>query len=320
MIELYKHVKLVREAVSEMAHLFKAGWHMAMEAAGAVIKWFTSGPLVWIKQQLGVFTQFWDQHGQEIMKIWHAAWDIIEAYVHVVWGLISTYLKAGMDLLIGVYKAGWDIISGVVRMAFDVIATIVETGIHVVLDIIGAVLDVIQGHWAAAGREIQNVTEDTWHGVVHIVETIVGGFGSMLDSAGKALVDGLIAGIEAAAGGLMSTIEGLAHDVSKAFSGILHILSPSQVFREHGHMIVEGLRLGIEDYAPRAVAAADRLASMVSAGASGGYSGTGGGGRGGDTYNFYVSPLVDPDKTAREIQQMLLRLKRNRGQTALGLG
>jgi TP901 family phage tail tape measure protein len=320
MIELYKHVKLVREAVSEMAHLFKAGWHMAMEAAGAVIKWFTGGPLAWIKQQLGVFSQFWAQHGEEIKKIWHAAWDIISAYVHVVWGLVSTYLKSGMDVLVGVFGAGWDIISGLIKMAWDVISTIVSTGIHVVLDIIGAVLDVIQGHWAAAGRSLQNATMAIWHGVVRIITTVTDGFGRMLVSAGKALISGLISGIKSATGGLLSTISGLAKDVSGAFSSVLHILSPSRVFYEHGQMIVEGLRLGISDSAPRAIQAADRLASMVSAGAAGGYSGSGGGGRGGgDTYNFYVAPLTDPDKTAREIQQMLLRLKRNRGQTGLGL-
>jgi hypothetical protein len=37
-------------------------------------------------------------------------------------------------------------------------------------------------------------------------------------------------------------------------------------------------------------------------------------------YNFYVSPLSDQTKVARDIQQMLLALKRRNGRAPLGLG
>jgi hypothetical protein len=87
-------------------------------------------------------------------------------------------------------------------------------------------------------------------------------------------------------------------------------------------MIVEGLRLGIEDYAPGAVGAADRLASMVSAGAAG--AGGHGGGGGGTVVNVNFNGVVgDPQAVARQIQQLLLTLSRSKGfrpNTSAGLG
>lgn len=320
--ELYKHFRIVREAVADVASFFAGAWRDAMHLAGEAVKWFDDGPLVWIRAQMAVFAAWWKQNGAEITKIWTVAWDLISDYVRINVEIIKTVVKVGMDILTSELKAGWDVISGIVKMAWDVIAIIVSTNIHVILDIISAVLDIIQGHWSAAGHQLENATSAIWHEVISIIRTVTSGFGSILWNAGSALIGGLIGGIKSAVGGLMSTVSGLAGDVSSAFGAALKIFSPSRVFREHGHMIVEGLRLGIEDYAPGAVGAADRLASMVSAGAAG--AGGHGGGGGGTVVNVNFNGVVgDPQAVARQIQQLLLTLSRSKGfrpNTSAGLG
>jgi len=59
---LYKHCALVRQIVADVANFFKAAWHEAMKLAGAAIQWFVNGPLKWIKEQIAVFTTWWNAH------------------------------------------------------------------------------------------------------------------------------------------------------------------------------------------------------------------------------------------------------------------
>ena len=281
LVELYKHFKTVRDVVADAGHVLSDVWNAAMAAAGAITKWFADGPLAYVKKQIGVFTSWWHQNGAEITKIWDAVWTVIAAVAKVEIGIIKTYVKVWLDLTVGVFKAAWDIVSGIVKMNWDVIATVISTTIHVVLDVISAVLDIIQGKWSAAGHELMDATNAAFHGIVRIIETIVSGFGSLLVNAGRALIGGLINGIESAVGGLFSTISNLAGGISHAFGSVLKIFSPSKVFREHGHMIVEGLRLGIEDYAPMALSAAEHLATGLSGAVAAGQYRAGAAGGGG---------------------------------------
>ena len=297
LVELYKHFKSVRDVVADAGHLMSDAWTGAMKAAGAITKWFADGPLAYVKTQIGVFSAWWQKNGAEIEKIWHAAWEVIGVYVRVVGGLIETYVKVWMDVLTAVFKASWDIISGVVKTAWDVIGTVISTTIHVVLDVISAVLDIIQGKWSAAGQQLMNATSTAFHGIVRIIEEIVSGFGSLLVSAGAALIHGLISGVEGAVGGLMSTISNLGHDVSSAFGAVLKMASPSKVFREHGHMIVEGLRLGILDGAPQVLSEVEHLGAGLSGAVAGGQYRGGGAGGVNLTLEFHVPPggILPPD-------------------------
>ena len=268
--ELYKHFKTVRDVVADAGHALSATWKAAMMAAGAITKWFADGPLVYLKAQTASLTAWWKQNGAEIDKIWHATWAVISVVAKVYIDMTKVEIKVFMDILKSVFEAGWDVISRIVKMNWDVMATLISTTIHVIEDVISAVLDVIQGKWSAAGHELMAATSTAFHGIVRIIETIVSNFGGLLVSAGGALIHGLISGIDGAVGGLLSTVSNLGGMVSHAFGAVLKIFSPSKVFRDHGHMIVEGLRLGIEDYAPQVMSAAQHLAAGLSGAVSAG--------------------------------------------------
>jgi hypothetical protein len=85
-------------------------------------------------------------------------------------------------------------------------------------------------------------------------------------TVGENVVDGILHGVEAAAGGLLSEAGNLAHDVEKAFTDPLSIFSPSRVMYEHGWNIVQGAIDGVRANAPQLVAEMRRLGGGVASG------------------------------------------------------
>jgi hypothetical protein len=76
---------------------------------------------------------------------------------------------------------------------------------------------------------------------------IFAGAGSWLWDAGRAIVDGLIRGMESKAKRLGEVVSGIAGSVTRGFRSALGIRSPSTVARQQGIFFMEGFRLGIQD-------------------------------------------------------------------------
>ena len=160
----------------------------------------------------------------------------------------------------------------------------------------------------------------------------IGDLGSLLFHAGVNAIDGLLHGMESMVGSAIHTVEGWGHDIVSALGDPfgIHFSDPSEasIMIKAGRRISEGLALGIDAGRSDATASMQRLAQATLGGfGSAGYGtgrGYGGGVRGGgDTYIFQIAPLTNPQAVAREIQQMLLNLKRDRGfkpDSSAGLG
>lgn len=77
---------------------------------------------------------------------------------------------------------------------------------------------------------------------------------------GGQIVDGLIEGIESKIPSLKGVFGHMGDDVIKAFKSVLQISSPSKVFAEFGANTVEGYAGGVDDAAPMAQDAIQRMA------------------------------------------------------------
>jgi hypothetical protein len=100
---------------------------------------------------------------------------------------------------------------------------------------------------------------------------------------GTDIVAGLVSGIINMGPNVLKAITGVAHSAIAAAKNALGIASPSKVFAEIGGYTAEGFAEGVDEGAPSAQSALERLAdpSMAAAsagGASGGGAGAGGGG------------------------------------------
>ncbi|HET9893707.1 MAG TPA: phage tail tape measure protein [Streptosporangiaceae bacterium] len=261
--ELWQHCKTVRDAVADVGKFFVTGWRDALKGAGEIIKWFDSGPMVWIHQQIAVFQKFWAKNHKEIEQIASNAWALIKDIIIPTWETIWAIVKSVFDVAVGVFKATWAVIIGVLKITWTVIETVVSTAIKVVLDVISATLDIIQGHWSAAGKDLQDATGAIWHGVVRIIKSVTSDFGSMLVSAGKDLVSGLMNGIRSMIGSLQSEAANMAGSVLHSVLHVFDSHSPSRKMYQIGVWVTQGLALGIGETARQVTAVARKLAADV---------------------------------------------------------
>lgn len=178
----------------------------------------------------------------------------------------------------------------------------------------------------------------------------------MFDS-GKQAGKGFLSGLEAQQKAIERLMEKIARSMVKTLRKELGINSPSRVGHDHGFMWGQGIANGIFAAFGIVRDASAHLAKAAVAGitgatfggsltgglegsiraltaqlakstaaltvAVGGHGGSIGSGRGGgDTYNFNFPRLVagNPDEIAKQIQTLLLDLKRHRGGGELGLG
>jgi hypothetical protein len=164
----------------------------------------------------------------------------------------------------------------------------------------------VQGWFSGLGKSITGFLKDA---------------GSWLLHAGQELMEGLIHGIESKRGGLIGELASIAGDIPKQVASLLGIKSPSIVMRGLGQETGAGLILGLADSRPGVSSASRGLAGAVTGGYAAASRGTGVtmGGGGGDVH-FHINGLVvDPQGTARQIQQIMRDYKRTGGGVALGL-
>jgi TP901 family phage tail tape measure protein len=291
--ELYKHCKTVRDIVADVAHFFESAWQQAMKAAGAVVTWFVHGPLALIKQEIAVFSAWWDAHSQEISEVTKAVWDYVSAVIRLDWEIAYDFIKAGLGDVEAVWRFAWDLIRDTVRTVWDLIASDIRIYVTLITGVIGIGLDLITGHWSKAWHDLLATGRALMGEIRSSILQFVGNFGTLLFDAGRNLVMGLADGIRSAIGAVTSAIGSVAGEVlahiphSPAKKGPLSGPGdPVLAGRRTAQMYAEGLASGSAgvEAAMRALAggglAAPRiggLAAAAMAGAGGGASAAAGG-------------------------------------------
>jgi TP901 family phage tail tape measure protein len=315
--EAYKHCKTFRDIVDDVGHALKTAFSAAFHAAGAVVHWFNSTVIQWIKGEIAQFMSWWHAHWTEIHEVIQVVWTGIKTQITVTWDTIWAILKPALALLEGAWKATWALVSGIVTTVWHVIRDTIGTAIRAIEDVIGIVLDVITGHWGKAWKDIKDLAHTIVSGTVHMIDDLFGGLASTLYNTGKAIISGLWNGLKAAANAMIGWVSNVAGDISGAFKSVLGIFSPSRVFHQHGRMIMQGLLNGIQEGAPGVTAAVRQVAQGIStAGAShlavsgGGLAYAGAGGAAGGTPVIQLEVYLDGRKLQNVVQKRTLRRER----------
>jgi TP901 family phage tail tape measure protein len=220
---------------------FHAVWSMTMNAVHGIVVWFNQNVLAWLKARLKDLTSWWKSHSTEIRGTWKLLWAAVKKEAQVAW----EFLKVGLEVLKAVFMAAWDLISGAIKTAWAIIAGTVTTGMHLVLNIVAVVMDILTGHWSKAWQDVKKLASDAFHDTVNGIKSVASNFGSMLYSAGKDLILGLIHGLKDMTGAVGDAISGIAHGAVNTAKSILGIASPSKVFRQIGIWVNEGLIQGL---------------------------------------------------------------------------
>jgi hypothetical protein len=146
-------------------------------------------------------------------------------------------------------------------------------------------------------------------GVETIVTTFTGGITALYE-AGKAIMDGLLRGLEEAWVRVWAWVKAKAKAIADAFEDVLEIDSPSKVFFEIGQNIMEGLQLGVGSLTPEVDA---QMAGVLQP--SGFAGATGGMPAAGSQYNIVVNAGmgVDGARLGEQIVSAIRKYERASG-------
>ena len=260
----------VTDLLSDLAATFKDVWeNKILPAVETFIEWFKANveptlKVIFANIQAGLqaFAGWWKANSDTIIGIVSAAWNAISNIFSAAFDLISGIVTAALALLRGDFTGVMEAIRGAVASAipkivaafFSVVEGIAGVIVLLATNIIPAiktvfvnVIQTIASVLAGAGAVVVGA-------MTGLIDAIIAGAKSVLGIAspskvfadiGKAIVDGIKAGIDAAWTAFVGWITRKLGSIIGIANEVFNIGSPSKVFAEIGGWIMAGLAMGI---------------------------------------------------------------------------
>jgi len=259
-----------------------------------------------------------------IVSVITAALQIVQGIIQVVTGVIS-----------GNWSQVWSGLGNIVSGAWNLIKSVITGALSIVGSVISAALNLIRSIFSGAWNALTGVVSGAWSGITGAISSGVSSavsfvsglpgkilsalssLGSLLISVGTNMMQGLIQGVQAAAGRIKDAVLGPIKDSVEAVKGFLGIHSPSRLFIGIGEFTGQGMAIGLRNTAGLIARASDALIPAIPETAydapavrpGGLYGASGSRGAGGDTH-ITVYEAVDAAATAADVA------RRKKGQDA----
>lgn len=238
--------------------------------AGFFRKWWPLLLVIFLPV-LAVIIAIWNHFHSQIESVAKTVWNAVKSFLHGVWTVIKTIAEdtwLGIKIVIlqpleavwSWIKSVWNTISGWLSSKWRFIEAIASAT------------------WSAIKSAMVGPLTSAWHSITstvdHIASAISSGLhsawdavksvGSWFESIGSSIVEGIISGVENAAGSLFSSLKNLASDALSSAKSFLGINSPSKLFADHvGLGIAEGVAKGVDDNSHLAVRSVRSMAGAV---------------------------------------------------------
>jgi len=224
-----------------------------------------------VETALNAITTWWDEHGTSIMGIVDNAWTIIQTTVDTVINVVLGIIRTVMQLINGDWSGAWETIKGIAETVWANLQTIIGTAANSVQTAVTIAIETLRDLLSPIWDSITTKVTETWGSITTAVtekvaevydaatgkiDEILTWIGEQVErftSMGSAIIDGLKAGVRAAAGGVIEAAKGVINDAIAAAKRLLGMSSPSKVFIGIGEGISEGLGIGIGNQAEFAI-------------------------------------------------------------------
>jgi len=254
-----------------------AGWHWIQRTtstvwnaiAGFFKKWWPLLLVIFaapIAALIGIWNRFHTTITNTAKTVWNAIssffgaiWTVIKGAAMAAWNDIKTVVIGPMVALWGLLKSLWATVSGWLSAAWGSIRAVAAS---VWGSIKGAMTGPLTAAWhtisgtmSSIGKAISGGLNAAWNAVK--------GIGSRFLTIGKAIVDGMVHGIESGAGAVGSAAKHVAESALNSAKSFLGIASPSKAFAEIGAYVNAGLVQGLEGTTSQVKAASTRISQEL---------------------------------------------------------
>jgi phage-related protein len=182
---------------------------------------------------------------QAIVRETQQAWPKIQQIIEAVVDWFNQNLRPTIASIAGNIQEHWGTISKVTERVWNALITVIKPALETIRSVINVVLAVIRGDWQTAWDNLKKIPGQ----VLDTLVAVVKGFGPLfLDAAkaiGKAMIDGIVAGVKAAPGLVKDAIVGVVENAYEGAKDWLGIESPSKRMMAIGRSITDGLSVGV---------------------------------------------------------------------------
>ena len=239
-------------------------------------------------QQAGKFTQskgfeqflgqFHSLEGPALNSIGEGVGKVATAFGKLLTSMSGKDVAHSINIAFGGIAGTIDIVTGAVRRlmsnwdGMSAAARAVGRAVSSAFSSIGSTAKADADQVTGAFDTMRHGVAAAIDAVISYVEALPGkikgafaGAAGWLVSAGAAIIEGLINGIESMVGAAVGAAEHVGSSIVGAITGVLHIRSPSQVMHVIGQQTMQGLVAGMQSQLPALEATARKAAALISA-------------------------------------------------------
>lgn len=233
---------------------------IALIVAGFIDAWKTSAEFRESFESLGkTLLDFIGKIGELFMSVWNAIKPAIDMLIELMSELLQMILPPLIKVVEEFMKALSNLfpIFEFLAELISTIAKILFTVLKPVLEVVGAILGATCEAIATLLGWINDLIEwlkkmfqpliDFMDGVKKKLNDWFGWFESDMKDSGKKAVEGFTFGLEGAAPRGLSAVESFGKGLAKSFKDTLDIHSPSGVFKDFAHNMVDGVIVGTSE-------------------------------------------------------------------------
>lgn len=213
------------------------------------------------------------------------AWNSIKETANQVWGAIVNFFtvtvpQAIQNVITWFQQLPTNIqnflaqaLSSVQAWVSNLIANAIQAGSQFVSNVVnffsslpGQIASFLGSIISSIGSWVGQMASNAARAASQFGSNLINGLASLpgrLVSIGSNIISGLVRGIQNAAGSVVSAVTSAVGGAIEAAKSFLGIASPSKVFKEIGDFTMQGMELGIEEGASKAVDAAKSAAQQV---------------------------------------------------------
>lgn len=183
---------------------------------------------------------------------------IITSSLNAIRMLFTNTMRAIGTVVDTVFNA----IGNVVIRVMNSMASVIGSSLRAILNLFRSIFNAV----ASAVRNGMNNAKSAVSSILNQMKSILSGAVASFMSIGADMIRGLVNGIRSMAGAAINAAKGVVSDAISGAKALLGIRSPSRVFKEIGAFTSQGLALGIDKDAHKAVSSVhDMATSMTSA-------------------------------------------------------
>ncbi len=122
-----------------------------------------------INTVLGAIVDFWEAHGERIMKFVKDAWGFIKALIDTTINAILGIIKAVLQIISGDWEGAWETIKGVAEDTWARISDTIENWLGTIKGIIEQVISAIKSWLSDRWDDIKTKVFDIWGTIKSII-------------------------------------------------------------------------------------------------------------------------------------------------------